>query len=922
MRDSNSRLLLLIDGNNLVHRAFHAIPPLSVRRTGELTNAVYGFTLMFLKVLSDLNPSHYAIAFDKHGPTFRHNMFAAYKANRIAIPDELIGQMNRVRQMSQELKIPLFELDGFEADDLIGTLSIQAKQKGIETIILTGDADAMQLVGQGVRVLYPRAMAEAVLLDADGVKEKYGVLPERIVDLKALKGDASDNIPGVKGIGDKTALKLIEQFGCLEDIYQHLDEVGPPRIQRLLRDDEENARRSKQLATIDIQAPVTLDLDKARVELFDHARAVELFRDMEFFKLIDRLPGTAVQLSMSAQQCVLPTESATTKAEHVEIGKKKVKVINTQEELENLTQRLINSTHFALEVLSEGAHPFYAQLVGLAFSLGGGEEFYIPLCHSLLEIGPQFTLENLRSQLSLPLSKSLVTMSVHNANQTLTILKRNAIPLASVNFDTMLASHLLGEQVLELSSLALVWLNMEIPSLAVGTGSKRVSVVNLPVEQVAENTCRRASAVWHLAKILRQELETQDLLKLFEQVELPLVPLLVDMQCNGMLLDKAILVNMSRSMGERIQTLESEIHMLAATDFNINSPKQLAEVLFDKLRIQSEQKKKGAWTTESSVLESLKNEYPIADLILQYRQLNKLRSTYIDALPGLVDSGSGRIHTSFNQTRTSTGRLSSSEPNLQNIPVRNELGREIRKAFIAQSGHVLVSGDYSQIDLRVLAHLSTDEALMAMFEHGDDVHSATAASLFDVEVHAVTKDMRRLAKTVNFGVIYGMSGYGLEQATGLTRSEAEEFIVTYFSRFPGVRDYLEKTKEQARKLGYVQTLLGRRRYIQDINSPNRMIREAAERMAINMPVQGTSADIIKVAMLSVDQEIARQSLKAKMLLQVHDELIFEVPQDELSVVEEFLPRLMENAVRLSVPVTVDIKIGSDWGRMEEEVLSA
>ncbi|MCL1885772.1 MAG: DNA polymerase I [Dehalococcoidia bacterium] len=915
MNERKAPRLLLVDGNNVVHRAFHALPPLSVRRTGELVNAVFGFSSMLLKVISEQRPTHYAVAFDKKGPTFRHNMFEDYKSNRQATPDELIGQLSRVRQLVLDLKIPLFEMDGFEADDMLGTLAHQAAEQGLETIILTGDADAMQLVGPHVRVLYPRTMGEAVLMDAVGVEQKYGVPPRHIADLKALKGDPSDNIPGVKGIGEKTAVRLIQQYGSVEEIYQHIDDLSPLRIQELLRHGEESARRCKVLATIEVHSPVTLDLEKSKAAHFDREKAAALFRELEFFKLLDRLPGSDLFDATPHQPPQLSEAETATADYSVVEEKKKYDTIKTSDALLALAARLRSVKRFALEIVSEGLHSVSSQLVGMAFSPVAGEAYYIPLTHAGLDAGAQLSLEEVRRVLSEFLCVP-GAVCVHNANFAMTMLAQAGIPLAGVAFDTMIAAHLLGEQALELSALALSRLNMEIQPLAVGTGSKRVPVCNLMVEQVAHFICSCADAIGRLRQPLADELEKEQLLALFIDVELPLVPLLVEMQCCGVLLDANLLTGMSSRLGERLVSLEREIYALAKCEFNINSPKQLGEVLFEKLRLPTGQKKHGAWSTDSSVLELLRQDSEIADYILEYRQLNKLKATYIDALPRLVNNRTGRVHTSFNQTRTTTGRLSSSDPNLQNIPVRGEFGREIRQAFIAPPGYVLLSGDYSQIDLRSLAHLSQDAALLDTFERGEDVHSATAAHLFNVEQMHVTRDMRRLAKTVNFGVIYGMSGYGLEQSTEFSRSEAEKFIASYFDRFPGVRAYMDKTKEQVRRLGYVQTILGRRRYIPEINSHNRMIREAAERMAINMPVQGTSADIIKVAMLHLDKEMAQRGLLSKLILQVHDELIFEVPQEELPIMRDIVMHLMQDAIKLDVPVQVDIKVGHTWGLMQ------
>jgi DNA polymerase-1 len=913
MADKNPPRLLLIDGNNLVHRAFHALPPLSVRRTGELVNAVYGFTSMLLKALADQKPTHYAIAFDKKGPTFRHDMFVEYKANRPPMPDELAGQLGRTRELVKDFNVPIYEMDGFEADDMLGTLSREPAEQGIETVILTGDADAMQLVGPHVKVLYPKTMSEPILMDRESVIEKYGVPPELIADYKALKGDPSDNIPGVKGIGEKSAVKLIQQFGGIDEIYKRIDEVTPPRTQELLRQDEAAARQSKTLATIEVKVPVKLDMEASRTGNFNREKIVSLFRELEFFKLIDRLPQaeSGVQGMLMAEM----EKPVATPQPHIEVNRNYY-VISTRDELKKLAVRLNETKCFAFDIVAEAGNPMTAQLVGISISPATGEACYIPLTHAGLEAGPQLSIEEARQTLSPIFGSVKIEKSAHNANSVTTLLHEYGIDPQKVTFDTMLAAHLLGEQSLELKSLALGRLGMEIPVLPIGSGAKQIPVSHLAVQTVAGYACACADAIGRLYEMLTAEMEKQGVFALFKDVEMPLVPILVRMQRNGVLLDSKLLADMSERLGDRLTALESEIYKHAGHQFNINSPKQLGQILFEELHLAAEQKKKGNWSTDASVLEALRKAHPIVEFILEYRQLAKLKSTYIDALPGLVNQRTGRVHTSFNQMRTATGRLSSSEPNLQNIPVRGELGREIRRAFIAPPGSALLSGDYSQIDLRALAHLSQDKLLMETFERGEDVHTATASQLFNVEPKSVTADMRRLAKTVNFGVIYGMSGYGLEQATEFSRDEAERFIAAYFEKYPGVRKYLDNTKEQARRTGYVQTLLGRRRYIPEINSPNRMIREGAERMAINMPVQGTSADIIKVAMLNLEEEMDFRKLASKLILQVHDELIFEVPEREIKAMQEIVPRLMGCAITLSVPVKVDIKTGLTWGQME------
>jgi DNA polymerase-1 len=869
-------LLVLFDGNAIIHRAFHALPPLTTSKTGEMVNAVYGFAQMLLKVISDLKPTHCAIAFDRAAPTFRHEMFADYKAQRPETPSELIKQFGRVRELVEAFGMPIFEINGYEADDILGTLSRQAKEQDLETIIVTGDADAMQLVSPGTKVLYPRprgSFSETVLYDENEVVEKYGVKPSQITDLKGLKGDASDNIPGVSGIGEKTALKLIGQFGSIEQIYERLDEVSPGKLKDNLRQNETIARQSKTLATIVTDAPVSLDPDRCQVSHFDRDRVAALFRELEFTRLLDRMPSG-----------VAPKTATTTE------------IIANPDALSELLARLSSAKRLTFDLETTGLDTMSARLVGISLAIDPGQAFYLPVGH--LGDGEQLPLELVIQQLRTPLQDPTIAKVAHNAKYDMTVISRYGINVKNMAADTMLEAYLLGEKTLGLKALAFARLGIEMTPITdlIGTGAKQVTMAEVDISQAADYAGADADTTLRLAEVLEPELKTQGLWSLYSEVELPLVPVLMKMEANGISLDTARLGELSHELGEQLTRLADEIYQLAGHQFNINSPKQLATVLFQELKLPPTRRNKGAYTTGASELEMMASNHPIIKPILEYRQLAKLKSTYIDALPGLIKPQTGRLHTSFNQTKTTTGRLSSSEPNLQNIPVRGELGKQVRRAFIAPPGTYLLSGDYSQIDLRALAHLSGDENLIAAFHQDEDIHAATASRLFGVENKLVTPDMRRLAKTVNFGVIYGMSEYGLEQATELTREEAGKFISAYFDKYPDVKQYMEATKQQAREKGYVQTLLGRRRYIPDINASNRLVREAAERMATNMPVQGTSADIIKVAMINLDREMAKRDLKSRMLLQIHDELVFEVPEEELKLMRQLTREIMSQAV--------------------------
>ena len=908
-------LLVLFDGNAIVHRAFHAFgatryrqaTPLTVSKTGEVVSAVYGFALMLLKVLSELKPTHYAVAFDKKGPTFRHELFEKYKAQRPPMPDELVNQIGRVKQLVQTFHIPLFEIDKYEADDVLGTLSKQADQRGIDTVIVTGDADTMQLVSPHVKVLYPKAgkaFSDTQLFDEEAVRQKYGVGPEHIADLKAMVGDPSDNITGVPGIGEKTAVKLIQQFGSLEDVYNHLDEVTPPKVREILQNNEAVARQSKELTTIVTQTPVTLNLDDCRVSQFDRKQVADFFRELEFYSLLPKLPGTEGE---SAQ---LEVKSSPAQGDY--------RIVASTADLDELVSRLSSVASFAFDTETTGLSPISAQLVGLSLALEAGRAYYIPLGHVLLDEVKQLPLKQVIDRLKTLLEDEKVAKLAHNAKFDMMVLAECGLAVKGLSFDTMIAAHLLGEKALGLKALAFSKLGIEMTPISalIGRGAKQISMAQVDIKKAADYSGADADMTFRLAGVFEKELGQQGLTKLFTEVEMPLVPVLLLMERNGVSVDAGMLKEMSKHLGEQVTELEKKIYAEAKHEFNINSPQQLGKVLFDEMQLPTTRKGKNRYSTEASVLEELRPAYPFVKDILEYRQLTKIKSTYIDTLPELVNPRTGRIHTSFNQTRTTTGRLSSSDPNMQNIPVRGELGGQVRQAFIAPPGLSLLAGDYSQIDLRALAHLSQDDSLLRAFRNDEDIHAATAALLFGVEKSQITPDMRRFAKTVNFGVIYGMSDYGLEQATELSREEAGKFIRAYFEKYPGVRKYLDDTKEKARRDGYVQTLLGRRRYIPDINSANRQVREAAERMAINMPVQGTSADIIKVAMINLYREMETRRLKSKMLLQVHDELVFEVPDVEMDTMRRLVTEVMDSAVVLSVPLKVDTKAGKNWGEMK------
>jgi DNA polymerase-1 len=902
------QLLLLFDGNALVHRAFHALPPLTQHKTGELVNAVYGFTSTLLKVFADFKPTHWAIAFDRPAPTFRHKMFEEYKAQRPAMPEELKGQIKKVHQLAEAFHIPIFEIDGFEADDVLGTLGKQADEQGIEAIIVTGDNDMLQAVLPRVKTLAPRrSFTDTVLYDEEAVEQKYGTKPEQLADLKALAGDVSDNIPGVPGIGEKTATKLLQQYHTLQGVYDHIEEITPAKLQTLLREYRTQAFQSKELSTIVKDVPIKLDLKTCQVSHYDRNEVAGLFQELEFINLLPRLPQMEAESHHPVGAGLVPARTSRIKG----------LIVNTETALEQLTGELEKTEDLAIGVETTGEKAVMADLIGIAISPARGKAFYVPLGHQGLNQPPQLPLVQVTGRLKPVLENASIGKVAHNGKQVVVVLAGCGVKLENLNFDPMLAAYLLGDKNLGLKALAFNRLGIEIAGHIelTGAGKKQSSVALLEANRVADHASASVNVVWSLKENLEAELRQQGLWQLFTEVEMALIPVVVAMETNGILLDTNLLRGMSLEMGKDLLRLEREIYGSVGHQFNINSPQQLGKVLFEDLRLPQSRRTKTGYSTEASVMEVLRGVHPVIELILQYRQLSKLKSTYVDALPALINRRTGRVHTTFNQTGTTTGRLSSSDPNLQNIPIRSELGNKIRKAIIAPPAAYLLSGDYSQIDLRVLAHLSQDPSLIDAFAQDEDIHATTASKIFGTPVDAVTAEMRRNAKTVNFGVIYGMSDYGLEQATKLSREEAAQFIALYFEKYPKVREYLEATKAQARKLGYVQTVLGRRRFVPEVRSANRMVREAAERMAINAPVQGSSADIIKIAMINLYQQMEKRKLESKILLQIHDELLFEVPEAEVVEMKSLVSEIMPHAFELSVPVKIDIKLGRNWAEM-------
>jgi len=918
---SQNKKLVLIDGHSLAYRAFHALPEDMKTAQGELTNAVYGFTSMLLNVLRDEQPTHIAVTFDKGRP-FRHDIYPEYKAHRAEMPDELRSQMERVRQVVETLDIPAFELEGYEADDLLGTLARQAGEQGVDTLIVTGDMDLLQLVDERTRVLTSRwRFSDTVVYDLEGVKQRYGLPPTQLVDFKAIIGDKSDNIPGVYGVGEKTGVKLLQQYGQLETIYEHLDEVQT-RFRNKLKEGREMAFLSRELATIVRDAPVELDLDACRVRTFDIESVLDLFQELEFRSLAERLreteqvqpAGVPHQLSMFGEEAAAPAAAAVADYE----------IVADEESLRQLAARLEDVSTLTFDTETTSTDPMQAELVGIALTDASERGYYIPV--DAPPGDPQLELETVIEALAPLLSDPKGLKVGHNIKYDLLVLQRSGVAVEGRIFDTMIAEWLSNPLSKNLGLKNLAWARLRermtpITDL-IGKGKGQLTMNQVPVAQAAPYACADVDMTHRLAPILESELKEEELWSLFTEVEMPLVPVLAAMERTGVRLDVEELDRMSEELGARLGELEVRIHELVGYAFNINSTQQLSDALFKRLNLPSQgvrRTKSGHYSTAASVLERLQGQHPVIDLVLEQRELSKLKSTYVDALPRLVNPRTGRLHTSYNQTGTVTGRISSSDPNLQNIPIRTELGRHVRRAFAAEPGWKLIAADYSQVELRVMAHISGDEGLLGAFARDEDIHASTAAAIMNVPLEEVTPGMRRVAKAVNFGLSYGQTAYGLSGATDLTQAEAEDFIKAYFERFPRVREYIDSTKALAARQGYVETLLGRRRYFLELlpgSKASHHVRQAAERMAINAPIQGTAADIIKIAMIRLHRALLEHGLRSRMILQVHDELIVEAPDEEMATVAPLMCEIMENAFEINVPLKVDLKVGQNWEEME------
>ena len=905
-------LVMIMDGHAMVHRSFRAISTqrhLTVNATGEDVTGVYGFANVFLRALNEWNPAYCAIAFDLSAPTFRHKQFPEYKGQRESTPEELRPQFGRVKQLMESFGVPVFELEGWEADDVIGTLAAQAEKIGMDSVILTGDRDTFQLISPRVRVDLASSIQDRKVYDEEALMERYsGLTAAQQTDFKALLGDSSDNIPGVPKVGEKTAIALLNEYHNLEGIYEHLEEVKRPSVKASLEEFKDRAFFNRGLMTIDCDSPVELDLENAKFGNFDRNAVVQFMTELEFFTIIPRVPepdGSETSAATENAPAAAPTEAVD------------YTVVQTKGQLEQMLATLYEAGQFSFDTETTGLDAVQAGLVGLSFSTAPTVAWYVPVGH---QEGEQLPMEEVLAAVRPLFESPDISKCAHNANYDMTILASHGIDCQGVDFDTMVAAHLLSRGQLGLKNLALDVLGQEMTPInkLIGTGKKQITFDQVDIETAAPYAAADADMTARLRLAFEEPVMREGLRSLLTDMEMPLVPVLVTMQRHGIMLDSAGLREMSEDLREQMFQTEEELYKSIGHTVNINSPQQLSDLLFNEIGLPKTKRTKTGYSTDANSLEGLKGLHPVVDQILEYRQVSKLKSTYVDALPEMVNPDTGRVHTSYNQTGSATGRMSSSDPNLQNIPIRTEMGRQVRKAFIAEGAPdwLLFSADYSQIELRVLAHISQDPGLLEAFRRGEDIHSSTASLMFDVPLNDVVADQRRIAKVLNFGVIYGLSAHGISQQTGFSREEGASFIEAYFAKYPGISDYLEQVKVKARAEQYVETLLGRRRYLPDINSPNFNVRGGAERMAINMPIQGTAADIMKLAMIRVQKRLDDEGMKTKMLLQVHDELVFETPKEEMDALKDLVFDEMPAAMDLDVTLKVDTKWGLTWGDME------
>ncbi|WHP46674.1 DNA polymerase I [Mannheimia bovis] len=939
--------LVLVDGSSYLYRAFHAFPPLT-NRNGEPTGAMYGVLNMLKSLISQVNPSHIAVVFDAKGKTFRDELFEQYKSHRPPMPDELRAQIQPLHAIIKALGIPLISIEGVEADDVIGTLAVQAAKDGKDVLISTGDKDMAQLVNDHIMLINTM---NNTLLDREGVIEKYGIPPELIIDFLALMGDSADNIPGVKGVGEKTALALLQGIGSLKQIYENLDQIailsfrGAKNFAPKLEAEKANADLSYLLATIKTDVELDVTHDQLLTQAQNRAELATLFEHYEFKRWLNEVNNNANPVTQTSAEKVPNNYQATQAvkneenfADPIAIDRSKYETVDTEAKLAAWIEKLISANIIAVDTETDSLDSMSANLVGISFALENGEACYIPLGHKQKALPQQADMfgddeaeteiadELVKNQLNLTacltqlkpiLENSAIKKIGQNIKYDLTIFANYGIELQGVEFDTMIESYTLNSTGRHnMDDLAYRYLGHKtIPfeELA-GKGKNQLTFDKIEIAKAAEYAAEDADVTMKLHQVLWQKLSQEpELVKLFNEIEMPLVSVLSRIERNGVLIDPKKLLTQSAEIEKRLSEVEQLVHTEAGQVFNLASTKQLQEILFDKLGLPVLKKTpKGAPSTNEEVLDELAQQgHLVPKLLMEHRGLSKLKSTYTDKLPQLINAKTGRVHTSYNQAVTATGRLSSSDPNLQNIPIRNEEGRRIRQAFVAREGYKIVAADYSQIELRIMAHLANDEGMIKAFAEGKDIHRATAAEIFGVALDEVTSEQRRSAKAINFGLIYGMSSFGLSNQLGIGRTEAQKYMDLYFQRYPAVQQFMTDIREVAAEKGYVETLFGRRLYLPDIKSSNAILRKAAERVAINAPMQGTAADIIKVAMIGIDKAIHGDD-EIQMIMQVHDELVFEVKADKIEHYSQLIKAEMEKAISLKVPLIAEVGIGDNW----------
>ncbi len=924
--------LYLIDGHALAYRTYFALTSGGTNSArwltskGEPTAGVYGFTSVLLRLLEQERPDYLAVVFDT-GKTFRDELFPDYKATREKMPDDLRVQIETIRGLVDTFNIPRAELEGYEADDVLGSLANWAVEKGLAVKIITGDRDLLQLVNERITVSLPgKSLSDAKDYFRENVKESMGVWPEQVVDFKAIIGDRSDNIPGVYGVGEKTAVKLLEEYKTLDNIYEHIDEVGG-RFQSKLVEGKEAAYLSQKLATIVSDLKVEIDLDQAKPDKFDPMKVRDLFRTLEFGSLLNRLSVVEeiYGKSVSEGQMSMFEEAGEKKPEFLteteQPGSIKVEIITTKTQLKTLGEVLSKATQISFDTETTSTDQMQARLVGISLAVSEEGGYYIPVGHN---DGEQLPLDEVLDVIRGPMTDPAIPKMGHNLKYDYIILARAGLKVVPLRFDSMIAEWLINPSTRNLGLKKLAWVRLdrimtEIETL-IGKGKSQITMAEVSIQDTARYAVEDAVMVLLLQPVLMHDLKKTESTGLYQKIEMPLISILAAMEMEGIGLDTAFLAKMSAKLESDLDKLEEKIFKGVGHAFNLNSPKQLSEALFQTLKLtppgRASKTASGYYSTAADVLEFLKKEHQVPAWVLEYREYTKLKSTYVDALPLQVNPETNRVHTSYNQTGSVTGRIASTNPNLQNIPVRTELGKKVRQAFVAAPGMSLVAVDYSQIELRVAAHMSHDQAMLDAFKEGKDIHTATAAAIYDIPLEEVSSQQRREAKAINFGLIYGMSAFGLTQTTDLTLAEAENFVETYFQRFPGIKSYLDNIKVQAKENGYVETLLGRRRYFPRLaTTTDHNIRRREEREAINAPIQGTAADIMKLAMIAVSEKLEKSNLTSRILLQVHDELVLEVPEAEVYKTIKLVKSAMEDVYSLEIPLTTDAQYGKDWGSL-------